>query len=58
MKLSIGLGHLNSMKVVTLNYVDCVPFSCFFPQLFIIEPTNLKKSYSQISENMSEPLVV
>ena len=49
----MDLWHLNNLEIIltlwTLNYVDCVSFSCISIFL-LIEPTNLKKSYSRISE--------
>ena len=50
MGLSMGLGHLNNMKVLltlgTLNSGDCVPlFVLILCILLTVEPTNFKKSY-------------
>ena len=51
----MDLGHLNNIKVIltvwTLNSGDRVPlFYWLFWVLLTMDPTNLKKSYSRLSE--------
>ena len=40
------------LKLWTLNYVDCIPFSCILSILFTTEPTNLKNLILEFAKNM------
>ena len=46
MELSMDLWHLNNLKVVTLNYVDCVPQSSQLIKKFLF--TNFQKTWASL----------
>ena len=71
----MGLWHSNNVKAIllkfakdhcfwtlwTLNYVDCIPFSCFLVLilsiLLTIKPNNLRKFYSQIFKKHNQTFI-
>ena len=50
--------NLRNLKVIlilqSLNYADCVPFSCILSILFTIEQSNFQKCYTRISEKQDQ----